>query len=48
MDAIVEKTEIYPTVLVIHPSGYTEFLQIDVNPVSFQELGELIDAEGLD
>ena len=48
MDAIVEKTEIYPTVLVIHPSGYTEFLQIDVNPVSFHELGELIDAEGLD
>ena len=44
----VEKTEIEPTVLVIHPSGYTEFVEADVNPMSFREMGKLIDAEGLD
>ena len=42
-----EKTEIYPTILVIHPSGYTEFLETDVNPVPLNELGALIDAEEL-
>ena len=47
MDSIVEKTEIYPTVLVIHPSGYTEFLETDVNSVPLNELGALIDAEEL-
>ena len=43
-----EKTEIIPTVLVIHPSGYTEFLDADVNSMSFREMGALIDADGLD
>ena len=47
MDTIVEKTEIFPTVLVIYPSGYTEFLETDVNPVPLNELGALIDAEEL-
>ena len=48
MGTIVEKTEIFPTVLVIHPSGYTEFLQTDVNPVLFHKLRVLIDAEKID
>ena len=47
MDTIVEKTEIFPTVLVIYPSGYTEFLETDVNPVPLHELGKFIDAEEL-
>ena len=42
-----EKTEINPTILVIHPSGYTEFLETDVNSVPLNELGALIDAEEL-
>ena len=47
MTVIGEKTEINPTILVIHPSGYTEFLEADVNPVPLNELGALIDAEEL-
>ena len=47
MDTIIEKTEIFPTVLVIYPSGYTESLETDVNPVPLNELGALIDAEEL-
>ena len=47
MHTIVEKTEIFPTVLVIYPSGYTEFLDADVKLVPLHELGTLIDAEEL-
>lgn len=43
-----EKTEINPTVLVIHPSGSVDFVEADVNPMSFREMAGLIDAEGLD
>lgn len=43
-----EKTEIVPTVLIIHPSGYTEFVPADVNPMSSREMGALIDAAGVD
>ena len=43
-----EKTEINPTILVIRPSGYTEFLETDVNSVQLNELEALIDAENLD
>jgi hypothetical protein len=42
------KMEIVPTVLVIYPSGYTEFVEADVNPMSFREMGALINAESLD
>ena len=42
------KTEINPTVLVIHPSGSVDFVEADVNPMSFREMAGLIDAEGLD
>ncbi len=44
----VEKTEIEPTVLIIHPSGYTDFVEADVNTMSFKEMAELIDADGVD
>ena len=47
MTIMGEKTEINPTILVIHPSGYTEFLEIDVNSVPLNELGALIEAEEL-
>ena len=47
MTVMGEKTEINPTILVIHPSGYTEFRETDVNPVPLNELGALIDAEEL-
>ena len=43
-----EKTEIVPTVLVIHPSGYTEFEPADVNPMSLSEIGALIEAKSVD
>lgn len=44
----IVKTEIIPTVLVIHPSGYTDFVEADVYPMSYREMAELIDAESLD
>lgn len=44
----VEKTEIVPTVLVIYPSGYTEFLDADVKSMSSREMASLIDADNLD
>lgn len=46
--AEVEKTEITPAVLVIHPSGYTEYLDADVNSMSYREMASLIDADNLD
>lgn len=47
-EEVIEKTEITPTILIIHPSGYTEFVEEDVNPMSFSEMGALINADGLD
>ena len=41
-------TEIIPTILVIHPSGYTEFVDADVESMSSGEMAALIDADGLD
>lgn len=43
-----EKTEIDPTVLIIHPSGFTDFVEADLNSMSLREIGELIDADGID
>ena len=39
---------IMPTVLVIHPSGYTEFLSEDLSSMSLSEIGALIDGEDLE
>lgn len=44
----IVKTEIVPTVLVIHPSGFTDFVEADLYPMSLREMGELIDADGVD
>ena len=41
-------TEIIPTILVIHPSGYTEFVPEDIHSMSSAEMGALIDADGVD
>ena len=42
------KTEINPTVLVIQPSGFVDFVEADVKEMTYKEMAELIDAEGLD
>ncbi len=43
------KDEMEPTVLIIHPNGYAEYLETDVSKFHFmdpfKEIGELIDAE---
>lgn len=41
-------TEIVPTILVIHPSGYTEFVPEDINTMSLAEIGAVIDAKSVD
>lgn len=43
-----EKTEIVPTVLVIQPSGFVDFVEADVNAMSSAQMAELIGADGLD
>ena len=44
------KDEMEPTVLIIHPDGYAEYLEADISKFSFmdpfKEIGELIDAAG--
>lgn len=40
--------EILPTVLVIHPSGYTEFLDADVSSMTPSEIGSLIYGEDIE
>ena len=43
-----EDLEILPTILVIHPSGYTEFLDADMNAMSSSEIASVLDAEDID
>ena len=43
-----EDYEILPAVLVIHPSGYTEFLDADVSSMTPSEIGSLIYGEDLE
>ncbi len=42
------KDKMDPTVLIIHPNGYTEYLEVDINKFHFmdpfEEIGQLIDA----
>ena len=47
-DAVCDKEEIVPTVLVIDPSGFTDFVQADVETMSYREMAELIGADGVD
>lgn len=42
-----EDYEILPTVLVIYPSGYTEFLDADMSSMTSSEIGALIYGEEL-
>ena len=42
-----EDYEILPTVLVIHPSGYTEFLDTDMSSMTSSEIESLIYGEDL-
>ncbi len=42
-----EDYEILPTVLVIHPSGYTEFLDADLSSMTSREIEALIYGENL-
>lgn len=44
---IEEKTEIEPAVLIIHPSGFTDFVEENINGMSLSEMAELIDADTL-
>ena len=43
-----EDYEILPTVLVIHPSGYTEFLDVDMSSMASGEMESLIYGEDLE
>ena len=43
-----EDYEILPTVLVIHPSGYTEFLDADMSSMTSSEMESLIYGENLE
>lgn len=43
-----EDYEILPAVLVIHPSGYTEFLDADVSSMTSGEIESLIYGEDLE
>ena len=43
-----EDLEILPTILVIHPSGYTEFLDADMNAMSSSEIASVLDAEDIE
>ena len=43
-----EDLEILPTILVIYPSGYTEFLDADMSSMTSTEMESLIYGEGLE
>ena len=43
-----DKTEIEPTVLVIHPSGMVDFVEADSKTLSYSEVSGLIGADGYD
>ena len=43
-----EDYEILPTVLVIHPSGYTEFLDADMSSMTSSEMESLVYGENLE
>ena len=43
-----EKTQISPSVIIIEPSGIASIVEADVFAMSYREMRQLIDAEGLD
>ena len=42
------KTQVSPSVIIIHPSGVASVVEADVFCMSYREMSQLIDAEGLD
>ena len=42
------KTQINPTAMIIKPSGIVSFVEADIFMMSYREMAQLIDAEGLD
>ena len=42
------KTQIDPTAMIIQPSGIVSFVEADIFMMSYREMAQLIDAEGLD
>ena len=42
------KTQINPTAMIIQPSGIVSFVEADIFMMSYREMAQLIDAEGLD
>ena len=43
-----KEADINPTVLIIHPSGYTEFEEVDISKMSREQIAEMIGAKQLD
>ena len=48
LDDVTPKTQINPTAMIIQPSGIVSFVEADIFMMSYREMAQLIDAEGLD
>lgn len=48
LDDVAPKTQINPTAMIIQPSGIVSFVEADIFMMSYREMAQLIDAEGLD
>lgn len=48
LDDVIPKTKINPTAMIIQPSGIVSFVEADIFMMSYREMAQLIDAEGLD
>ena len=48
LDDVAPKTQINPTAMIIQPSGTVSFVEADIFMMSYREMAQLIDAEGLD
>ena len=47
-DDVIPKPQINPTAMIIQPSGIVSFVEADIFMMSYREMAQLIDAEGLD
>ena len=48
LDDVAPKTQINPKAMIIQPSGIVSFVEADIFMMSYREMAQLIDAEGLD
>lgn len=48
LDDVIPKTQINPTAMIIQPSGIVSLVEADIFMMSYREMAQLIDAEGLD